>query len=156
MDDPYEVVEATIDENGWSVVARGEHGVTFLVEGRLGKYICNFLWRDIETLLVMSCSFPVEVSALHVEQIRILTARINEHLLVGHFTFTPEGNVVSYRYSLLLPEDEECSPAQCSGMIASGLRYSGLFRSAFIQVSEGFGVEEALAAALIHTSDKPS
>ena len=39
MDDPYEVVEATIDENGWSVVARGEHGMTFLVEGDLEVYM---------------------------------------------------------------------------------------------------------------------
>lgn len=69
---------------------------------------CNYRlwlsWEESMGAFVVTSAFDIKIPARHRAQIFPLLARVNEHVLLGHFDLLSEDGGICYRYAQLLKE----------------------------------------------------
>ncbi|MCB1507579.1 MAG: YbjN domain-containing protein [Hyphomicrobiaceae bacterium] len=150
---PVDVIEQVAALNEWAFDRSNEHEITISVEGSFADYHVSFSWMvDVEALHLAS-GFDLKVPVARRTEVVKLLARINEHMLVGHFDLWHDDGIVLYRASLLLSGGAEPTPHQCAELLANAIENCERYYQAFqFVVWAGKTAEEALSATLFETA----
>lgn len=100
---PVDLIEKVASDHNWQFerIAKDELSVT--IEGVFANYKISFSWLDDFEALHVACAFPVTISKRRRNDLDGLLLQINEKMLIGHFDYWPNAQLIIYRQALLLP-----------------------------------------------------
>ena len=146
---PLDMLERTVEDNGWPFERSARDEMNLSVAGRWCDYHFCFTWRDDLQSLHVSVSFDMRVAKERRSEIVELLASINAQLWLGHFDLWTEDGAVLYRHVLIFP-DSYVSPAQCEGLLHLAVEACEHYYPAFQFVLwGGKSAQEAMAAAVL-------
>lgn len=149
---PLDRIERLAANHDWFVDRPAEDEVNMVVEGSWSDLHLSLNWRDDLEGLHMACTFDLKVPTARRDEVRKVTAMINEQLYFGHFDIWPSEGTLMFRNGLLLSGGAEATDAQCEAMIALALdsceRYFPVFQ--FV-IWAGKSAEQALELSLLET-----
>jgi hypothetical protein len=150
---PLDRFERIAETYQWSFDRTNHAEVTMRIEGGWSDMTVSLNWRDEFELLHVAVSFDAKVPASRLDESTRLIARINEHLICGHFDLWHADGSFVFRNGLLLSGGAEVNDAQCEALIRTAVetceRY---FPAVQFVVWAGQSAEEALAASMIETA----
>jgi hypothetical protein len=149
---PLDRVERIAEAYEWAFSRTNPAEVTMQVAGGWSDMSVSLNWRDEFEMLHVAVSFEMKVPAPRRDEAARLLARVNEHLLVGHFDLWHSDGSLVFRNNLLLSGGAEVNDAQCEALIQFAVetcdRY---FPAVQFVVWAGQSAGEALEAAMIET-----
>jgi hypothetical protein len=147
---PLETVETILLARDWPVERTDDEMITCAAGGWCDYNIC-FSWREEVPALHFSCAFDVRVPPNKRAEVYELMAKVNEHMLLGHFDLISAEGAIVYRHGLPL-----------AGMTTNSQLFEDLLDIA-VEACERFfpafqfvlwagkSADEALAAAMLET-----
>ena len=152
MANPLDRVERIAETYQWAFDRTNHAEVTMRVAGGWSDMTVSLNWRDEFEILHVAISLEIKVPPARRDETAKLLARINEHLLSGHFDLWHSDGSLVFRNSLLLSGGAEVNDAQCEALIRFGLetcdRY---FPAVQFVVWAGQNAQDALEASMIET-----
>jgi hypothetical protein len=149
---PLDTIEQLAALQDWPFDRSAEDEINLSVSGKWADYQVCFNWRDDLEGLHLACTFDVKIPKPRLMEVCRLTARVNEHLWLGHFDVWADEGVLLFRYGLLLAGGAEASSSQCEAMLRLALdaceRYFPTFQYV---IWAGKTADEAIAAAMFET-----
>lgn len=149
---PLDRVERIAETYQWAFDRTNHAEVTMRIEGGWSDMTVSLNWRDEIELLHVAVNFDAKVPAPRLDEAARLIARINEHLICGHFDLWQADGSFVFRNGLLLSGGAEVNDAQCEALIRTAIetcdRY---FPAVQFVVWAGQSAEDALAASMIET-----
>ncbi len=149
---PLDRIERIAETYQWAFDRTNHAEVTMRIEGGWSDMTVSLNWRDEFELLHVAVNFDAKVPAPRLDEAARLIARINEHLICGHFDLWQADGSFVFRNGLLLSGGADVNDAQCEALIRTAVetcdRY---FPAVQFVVWAGQNAEEALAASMIET-----
>lgn len=149
---PLDRVERIAETYQWAFDRTNHAEVTMRIEGGWSDMTVSLNRRDEFELLHVAVNFDAKVPAPRLDEAARLIARINEHLICGHFDLWQADGSFVFRNGLLLSGGAEVNDAQCEALIRTAIetcdRY---FPAVQFVVWAGQSAEDALAASMIET-----
>ena len=149
---PLDMVERLASSHNWYVERATDDEVNMIVEGGWSDLHICMNWRDDIEGLHMACTFDLKVPSGRREEVRRVTALINEQLYFGHFDIWPSEGTLMFRNGLLLSGGAQATYAQYEALIALALetaeRYFPVFQ--FV-IWAGKTAEQAMELSLLET-----
>jgi hypothetical protein len=152
LEHPLDLLEQTVEDNGWPFERSGQDEINLTVAGRWCDYHFCFTWREELQSLHVSVSFDMRVPTGRRQEIVNLLARVNAQLWLGHFDLWAEDGMVLFRHVLIFP-DSQISVAQCEALLHLSVEACEHYYPAFQFVLwGGKTAQEAVAAALLEVA----
>ena len=152
LSNPLDRVERIAEAYDWAFSRTNPAEVTMEVAGGWSNMTVSLNWRDEFEILHVAVSLEMKVPPARRDEAAKLLARINEHLLVGHFDLWHSRRQPRLPQHLLLSGGAEVNDAQCEGLIRFAVetcdRY---FPAVQFVVWAGQNAADALDAAMIDT-----
>ncbi|MBI1328421.1 MAG: hypothetical protein GC166_00805 [Alphaproteobacteria bacterium] len=147
---PIDMLEATVEDNGWPFERSNRDELNLSVSGRWCDHHFSFTWRDDLQSLHLSSAFDMRVSdEKRRSDVAELLMHINAKLWIGHFDLWPEDGALIFRHAMIFPESG-VSPAQCEALLNLAVEACEYYYPAFQFVLwGGKSAEEAMAAAVL-------
>ncbi|MBW3096096.1 YbjN domain-containing protein [Pseudohoeflea coraliihabitans] len=149
---PVDVIEFVAAANDWAFERSGEDELAMTVEGRWTDYNVSFSWMEDWEALHIASAFDLKVPAFRATEVTRLLAQVNAQVLMGHFDYWDEEDVVIFRQSLLLSGGAEPTNRQVEMLLSNGLDSCEAYFQAFqFVVWSGMDAKSAMAAVLFET-----
>ena len=152
LSNPLDRVERIAEAYDWAFSRTNPAEVTMEVAGGWSNMTVSINWRDEFEVLHVAVSLDMKVPPARRDEAAKLLARINEHLLVGHFDLWHSDGSLVFRNTLLLSGGADVNDAQCEGLIRFAVetcdRY---FPAVQFVIWAGQNAADALDAAMIDT-----
>lgn len=149
---PVDLIEQIINEHDWLFERHAEDEISLCVEGDQTDYQLSFLWMDAQEALHLGCAFELSVSEGDEGEMNRLLLLINEKLLMGHFDYWTQTNVVVYRQALLLTGGLYPSQHQIEQLIDNAVGVCESYYQAFhLVATTKISAENALRYSLFET-----
>ena len=149
---PLDRVERIAETYQWAFDRTNHAEVTMRIEGGWSDMTVSLNWRDEFELLHVAVNFDAKVPAPRLDEAARLIARINEHLICGHFDLWQADGSFVFRNGLLLSGGAEVNDAQCEALIRTAIKTCDrYFPAVQFVVWAGQSAEDALAASMIET-----
>jgi hypothetical protein len=147
---PLDLLERTVEENGWSYERAGSDELNLSVAGRWSDHHFSFTWREDLQSLHLSSAFDMRVQGeTRLFDIASLLMYVNARLWIGHFDLWPEDGTIVFRHAMIFPE-AHASASQCEALLNLALEACEHYYPAFQFVLwGGKSAEEAVAAAIL-------
>lgn len=151
-DHAVDILERTVEDNGWPFERSGRDEINLSVAGRWCDYHFCFTWRDDLQSLHVAVSLDMRVAADRRTAIAELLMAINARLWFGHFDLWVEDGAILFRHVLIFPESR-ISPAQCESLLHLAVEACEHYYPAFQFVLwGGKSANEAMAAAVLEVA----
>lgn len=149
---PLDTVERLASSHNWLVERAADDEINMVVEGSWSDLHICLNWRDDIEGLHMACTFDLKVPAARRDEVRRVTAMINEQLYFGHFDIWPSEGTLMFRNGLLLTGGAKANNAQYEALIALALETSERYFPVFqFVIWAGKTAEEAMELSLLET-----
>ncbi len=147
---PIDMLERTVEDNGWAFERSGRDELNLSVSGRWCDHHFCFTWRDDLASLHLSSAFDMRVTdTKRRADVAELLMHVNAKLWIGHFDLWPEDGSLIFRHAMIFPESK-VSPAQCEALLNLAVEACEYYYPAFQFVLwGGRTAEEAVAAAVL-------
>lgn len=146
---PLDMLEGTVEENGWPFERNGRDELNLSVAGRWCDHHFCFTWRDDLQSLHLSSAFDMRVAESRKPDIAALLMYVNARLWIGHFDLWPEDGQLIFRHAMIFPE-ARVSASQCEALLNLAVEACEHYYPAFQFVLwGGKTAEEAVAAAVL-------
>jgi hypothetical protein len=146
---PLDMLESTVEDNGWPFERSGRDELNLSVAGRWCDHHFCFTWRDELRSLHLSSAFDMRVDDSRRGEIANLLMHVNAKLWIGHFDLWPDDRSLVFRHAMIFPE-ANASPAQCEALLHLAVEACEHYYPAFQFVLwGGKTASEAIAAALL-------
>jgi hypothetical protein len=146
---PLDMLERTVEDNGWAFERSGKDELNLSVTGRWCDHHFCFTWRDELQSLHLSSAFDMRVEGKRRTEVANLLMYVNAKLWLGHFDLWPEDGCLVFRHAMIFPE-ASASAAQCESLLHLAVEACEHYYPAFQFVLwGGKTAEEAVAAALL-------
>ena len=150
---PLDMVEQLAAVQDWPFDRSAEDEINLSVSGKWADYQICFNWRDDLEGLHLACTFDVKIPAQRIAEVCRLTARVNEHLWLGHFDIWADEGVLLFHYGLLLAGGADATPSQCEAMLRLALDACERYFPSFQYVIwAGKTADQAIEAAMFETA----
>ena len=114
---PIDLLEQTVEANGWAFERAGRDELNLSVAGRWSDHHFSFSWRDDLKSLHLSSAFDMRVGeGVRRQHVADLLMYVNARLWIGHFDLWPQDGTVIFRHAMIFP-DAEASAAQCEALL---------------------------------------
>jgi hypothetical protein len=153
--DPIDMLMAWYEAQGWDYERTGEEEVVALTHAAWGQYELRGLWRAEDHVLQFLALPDIKLQSPKLAPLYEAINLINEQLWLGHFELWSKENVIVFRTSLLLDEEEDgfLSLYQVQTLVETAVceldRYYPVFQ--FV-LWGGKSPKEALEAAMVETA----
>ncbi|MGI9462734.1 MAG: YbjN domain-containing protein, partial [Aestuariivirgaceae bacterium] len=145
-------VEELAASHNWFVERAADDEINMVVEGTWSDLHICLNWRDDIEGLHMACTFDLKVPEPRREEVRRVTALINEQLYFGHFDIWPSEGTLMFRNGLLLTGGAQASNAQYEALISLALETSERYFPVFqFVIWAGKSAEQAMELSLLET-----
>ncbi|WP_034851443.1 YbjN domain-containing protein [Sinorhizobium sojae] len=149
---PVDMIEFVAANNDWSFERSGEDEIAMTVEGRWTDYHVSFSWMEEFEALHLACAFDIKVPENRVNEVIRLLSQINGQVLMGHFDFWRQEEVIIFRQSLLLAGGAEPTNQQVEVLLSSALDACESYYQAFqFVVWSGMDAQRAIDAVMFET-----
>ena len=149
---PLDMVEKLASNHNWLVDRAADDEINMVVEGSWSDLHICLNWRDDIEGLHMACTFDLKVPTTRRDEVRRVTAMINEQLYFGHFDIWPSEGTLMFRNGLLLTGGAKATYAQYEALIALALETSERYFPVFqFVIWAGKTSEEAMELSLLET-----
>lgn len=149
---PVDVIEVLASSRDLEFERNGEDEIAMTVAGAWAAYSVSFSWMPEIEALHLGCAFEMKVPAHRELEILRLLARVNEHLLVGHFDLWQSEGAIMFRHALVLSGGAQPTDQQAERVFAAALETCERYYQAFhFVVWTGRSAQEALAFAMFET-----
>ncbi len=149
---PLDLVERLASNHNWFVERATDDEVNMIVEGTWSDLHICLNWRDDIEGLHMACTFDLKVPAARRDEVRRVTAMINEQLYFGHFDIWPSEGTLMFRNGLLLTGGARATTAQYEALISLALETSERYFPVFqFVIWAGKNAEQAMELSLLET-----
>lgn len=118
---PVDLVEQIANGHGWSFERLGDDEIAVLVSGKWAEYDISFSWMEDREALHLACGFDVRLPEHRKMELRALLSEINGKMLIGHFDFWENSQLVIYRQALVLAGGVPPSDAQLEALLTNAL-----------------------------------
>jgi hypothetical protein len=147
---PLDLLERTVEENGWSYERSGRDELNLSVAGRWSDHHFSFTWREDLQSLHLSSAFDMRIHGdTRRGDVADLLMYVNARLWIGHFDLWPEDGTVVFRHAMIFPE-AHASASQCEALLNLALEACEHYYPAFQFVLwGGKSAEDAVAAAIL-------
>jgi hypothetical protein len=146
---PLDMLERTVEDNGWPFERQGRDELNLSVAGKWCDHHFSFSWRDELQSLHLSSAFDMRVEDRRRAEVANLLMFVNAKLWIGHFDLWPEDGTLVFRHAMIFPE-ANASPQQCEAMLNLAVEACEYYYPAFQFVLwGGKTAEEAVAAAVL-------
>ena len=147
---PLDMLERTVEENGWAFERSGRDELNLSVAGRWSDHHFSFTWRDDLQSLHLSSAFDMRINGdTRRADVAALLMFVNARLWIGHFDLWPEDGTIVFRHAMIFP-DAHASPSQMEALLNLALEACEHYYPAFQFVLwGGKTAEEAVAAAIL-------
>ena len=147
---PLDILERTVEENGWSFERSNRDELNLSVAGRWSDHHFSFTWREDLQSLHLSSAFDMRISGTtRRADVAALLMHVNARLWIGHFDLWPDDGTIVFRHAMIFP-DALASAAQCEALLHLALEACEHYYPAFQFVLwGGKSAEEAVAAAIL-------
>ena len=149
---PLDKVEKLAASHNWLVERAADDEINMVVEGTWIDLHRCLNWRDDIEGLHMACTFDLKVPSPRREEVRRVTALINEQLYFGHFDIWPSEGTLMFRNGLLLTGGARATNAQYEALISLALETSERYFPVFqFVIWAGKTAEQAMQLSLLET-----
>ncbi len=147
---PLDMLERTVEDNGWAFERSGRDELNLSVAGRWSDHHFSFTWREDLQSLHLSSAFDMRVKGeTRLFDVASLLMYVNARLWIGHFDLWPEDGTIVFRHAMIFP-DAHASASQCEALLNLALEACEHYYPAFQFVLwGGKSAEEAVAAAIL-------
>jgi hypothetical protein len=147
---PLDMLERTVEENGWSFERSNRDELNLSVAGRWSDHHFSFTWRDDLQSLHLSSAFDMRITGeTRRADVAALLMHVNSRLWIGHFDLWPDDGTIVFRHAMIFP-DAMASASQCEALLNLALEACEHYYPAFQFVLwGGKSAEEAVAAAIL-------
>ncbi len=147
---PLDLLERTVEDNGWSFERAGKDELNLSVAGRWCDHHFSFTWREDLQSLHLSSAFDMRINGeTRRGDVAALLMHVNARLWIGHFDLWPDDGTIVYRHAMIFP-GAGTSSAQCEALLNLALEACEHYYPAFQFVLwGGKTAEEAVAAAVL-------
>jgi hypothetical protein len=146
---PLDMLERTVEDNGWPFERQGRDELNLSVAGKWCDHHFSFSWRDELQSLHLSSAFDMRVDDKRRAEVANLLMFVNAKLWIGHFDLWPEDGTLVFRHAMIFPE-ANASAQQCEAMLNLAVEACEYYYPAFQFVLwGGKTAEEAVAAAVL-------
>ncbi|HEY0282129.1 MAG TPA: YbjN domain-containing protein [Rhizomicrobium sp.] len=147
---PLDMLERTVEENGWAFERSGRDELNLSVAGRWSDHHFSFTWREDLQSLHLSSAFDMRVNGeARLADVAALLMYVNARMWIGHFDLWPEDGTIVFRHAMIFP-DAYASASQCEALLNLALEACEHYYPAFQFVLwGGKTAEEAVAAAIL-------
>ena len=108
---PLDMLEQSVEENGWPFERSGRDELNLSVAGRWCDHHFCFTWREDLQSLHLSSAFDMRVNDSRRTDVANLLMYVNAKLWIGHFDLWPEDGTLIFRHAMIFP-DARASAAQ--------------------------------------------
>lgn len=105
LEDPLEVIEDIVIENGWEFERDQNRNIHVEVGGEWCDYQLSYGLNEAKNLIFVSCVLDIRVSNEKINDSHRLLAKINEKLGLGHFEIWLDDGWPIYRCSIPVPKN---------------------------------------------------
>ena len=149
---PLDTVEKLAFSHNWVVERAADDEINMVVEGTWSDLHVCLNWRDDIEGLHMACTFDLKVPEARRDEVRKVTAMINEQLYFGHFDIWPSEGTLMFRNGLLLTGGAKATNGQYEALISLALESSERYFPVFqFVIWAGKTAEDALELSLLET-----
>ncbi|ALE03581.1 YbjN domain-containing protein [Bartonella ancashensis] len=149
---PVDFIEQIAYRHDWSFERHAQDEINVCVEGERANYRLAFSWMEEQEALHLACAFDFSAENARIAEMQRLLLAINEKLLLGHFDYWQENNLVIYRQGLLLAGGVHPSHIQVEALLIHALKICESHYAAFQMVAwGGTNACDALQYALFET-----
>jgi len=147
---PIDMLERTVEENGWAFERAGRDELNLSVAGRWSDHHFSFSWREDLQSLHLSSAFDMRITdSVRRNDVADLLMYVNARLWIGHFDLWPDDGTIVFRHAMIFP-DARASASQCEALLNLALEACEHYYPAFQFVLwGGKTAEEAVAAAVL-------
>jgi hypothetical protein len=147
---PIDMLERTVEQNGWAFERSGRDELNLSVAGRWSDHHFSFSWREDLQSLHLSSAFDMRITdSVRRSHVSDLLMYVNARLWIGHFDLWPEDGTIVFRHAMIFP-DARASASQCEALLNLALEACEHYYPAFQFVLwGGKSAEEAVAAAVL-------
>ena len=147
---PLDLLERTVEDNGWPFERQGRDELNLSIAGRWCDHHFSFAWREELQSLHLSSAFDMRITGeTRRADVAALLMYVNARLWIGHFDLWQEDGTVVFRHAMIFPE-AMISPQQCEAMLNLAVEACEYYYPAFQFVLwGGKTAEEAIAAAVL-------
>lgn len=149
---PVDFIEQIACKYDWSFERDAQDEISVCVEGKRTNYRLAFSWMEEQEALHLACAFDFSIESSRTAEIHRLLLAINEKLLLGHFDYWQENNLLIYRQGLLLAGGVHPSHIQVETLLIHALKVCESYYVAFQMVAwSGENANKALQYTLFET-----
>ena len=149
---PLDMLERSVEENGWAFERSGRDELNLSVAGRWCDHHFSFTWREDLQSLHLSSAFDMRVAEDRRPDVAKLLMYVNARLWIGHFDLWPDDGSIVFRHAMIFP-DAQASAAQCEALLNLAVEACEHYYPAFQFVLwGGKTAEEAIAASVLDTA----
>ncbi|MBX4335095.1 YbjN domain-containing protein [Bartonella raoultii] len=149
---PVDFIEQIACKYDWTFERDAQDEICVCVEGKWTNYRLAFSWIEEQEALHLACEFDLAIESARTAEMHRLLLAINEKLLLGHFDYWQENNLVIYRQGLLLAGGVHPSHVQVEALLIHALKVCESYYVAFQMVAwSGQSAIKALQYTLFET-----
>ncbi|MDF1774671.1 MAG: YbjN domain-containing protein [Rhizobiaceae bacterium] len=149
---PVDMIEYVASNNDWTFERSGEDEIAMTVQGQWSDYHVSFSWMEDFEALHLACAFDIKVPKNRVNEVVKLLYLLNGQILMGHFDFWQQEDVVIFRHSLLLAGGAEPTNQQVEVLLSGALETCELYFQAFqFVIWSGMDAKSATDTVLFET-----
>ncbi|MEM1138591.1 MAG: YbjN domain-containing protein [Pseudomonadota bacterium] len=150
---PLELIEMLVSSREWPFERSGENELNINVSGAWCEYSVSLTWHEEIESLHMAAAFDSRVPEEKRQEVQILTALINEQLMLGHFDLWSDDGVILFRHTLMLQGGAHATEDQCDALLQLGIESCERYYPAFqFVVWAGKTAKEAISASMFETA----
>jgi hypothetical protein len=97
---PLDMLEQSVEENGWPFERSGRDELNLSVAGRWCDHHFCFTWREDLQSLHLSSAFDMRVNDSRRTDVANLLMYVNAKLWIGHFDLWPEDGTLIFRHAV--------------------------------------------------------
>lgn len=114
---PIDLAEMVAIEREWNCDRTDDGDLLADAAGMWGRYQLWFSWHEHMHALTISCAFDTKLPAPMLPRVHALLALVNEKIWVGHFAVSSGDMSVSFRHTLLLPDENNGTSDQLQQLV---------------------------------------
>ena len=114
---PLDLVEEIVSSNDWTFDRTSQEEILVEIAGRWSEYRLYFVWREELSLMQFCCVCEMRIAQGRRPAVNELLALVNDKLWLGHFGFSPEDNLLTFRQTVLLRGARGASVEQLEDLV---------------------------------------
>lgn len=149
---PVDFIERVANGHNWLFERTAEDEISICVDGNRTEYEVSFYWLGDRDALHIACAFHIHVPEKQLDEMHRLLTQVNVQLVMGHFDYWQDANVIMYRQALQLADGLHPSDAQVELLLMNALEACESHYQAFYMVcNELAKAPKALQYSLFET-----